>query len=169
MSNEFEIIEKAIGPVIEIEERVPVWRMPATFGRDYKCIADYITSQGAEIVDMPYARYQDMDWQRELSRGKLAGLFAMLTKKWHFFAGMPTSRTLPGKGELQSRELASQRYARAVHHGPYQNSVVTYKALYAWVRSQGLSMKNEAFECYMNDPREVAEADIETLILIPLQ
>ena len=169
MTNEFEIIDKAIGPVIEIEERVPVWRMPATFGRDYKRIAEYVTSQGAEIVDMPYARYQDMDWQRELSRGKLASLFAMLTKKWHFFVGMPTSKTLPGEKELQSRKLASQRYARAIHRGPYQNSVVTYRALYDWVVSQGLSMQNEAIECYVNDPREVAEADIETVILIPLQ
>ena len=34
MDEQFEVIEKAIGPVIEIEERVPVWRMPATFYRN---------------------------------------------------------------------------------------------------------------------------------------
>ena len=32
MPQEFEIIEKAIGPVIEIEEQAKVWSMPATFG-----------------------------------------------------------------------------------------------------------------------------------------
>lgn len=123
MNNEFAIIEKAIGPVIEIEERAKVWRMPAIFGRDYKRIADYLASQGAECVDMPYARYQDMDLELEVNRGKLATFFAMLTKKWHFFAGMPTSKPLPGEGELKSRVLASQRYAHAVHRGPYQTVV----------------------------------------------
>lgn len=168
MQQEFKIIEKAFGPVIEIEERVRVWRMSATFGRDYKRIADYLALQGAECVDMPYARYQDMNWEHELTRGKLATFLAMLTKQWHFFAGMQTAKVLPGEEDLQSRVLANQRYARAVHRGPYQKCAVTYKALYDWVMSQGLTLKNEAIECYVNDPRHVKADDIETVILIPL-
>lgn len=169
MANEFEVIEKAIGPVIEIEEFVPVWRMPATFGRDYKHIARYMDDHGAECVDMPYARYQDMDWDVELGRGKLATLLSMLFKRWHFFVGMPTSQRLPDKGVLKSHELESRRYVRGVHRGPYQQCAATYKALYDWTIGQGLSLKNEAIECYVNDPKEVDEADIETVILIPLQ
>jgi len=169
MSDEFEVIEKAIGPVIEIEERVAVWRMPSTFGQDYKRIYDYLKSQNAECVDMPYARYQDMDWEVELNRGKLATFFSLLTKKWHFYAGMPTSKELPGEGQLKSLVLTSQRYARAVHRGPYQKCGATYKALYDWAMSQGLSLKNEAIEFYVNDPHEVDKVDIETVILIPLQ
>lgn len=168
MNHDFEVIEKAIGPVIEIEECVKVWRMPTTFGRDYKRIADYLTSHGVECVDMPYARYQDMNWELELNRGKLATFFALLTKKWHFYVGMPTSKTLPGEEALKSQVLASQRYVRAVHRGPYQKCGATYKALYDWVKSQGLSLKNEAIECYVNDPHEVDKADIETVILIPI-
>lgn len=38
---------------------------------------------------------------------------------------------------------------------------MTYNALYKWVKSQGLTMKNEAIESYVNDPREVDEADID--------
>lgn len=169
MNQEFEIIEKAIGPVIEIEECVKVWRMPGTFGKDYKRISAYLTSHGAECVEMPYARYQDMNWELELNRGKLATFFAMLTKNWHFFVGMPTSKELPGDGELKAQVLASQRFARAVHRGPYQKCGATYKALYEWVKSQGMTMNNEAIECYVNDPREVDKADIETLILVPIQ
>jgi len=169
MNQEFEVIEKAIGPVIEIEECIKMWRMPATFGRDYKRISDYLTSHGAECVDMPYARYQDMNWELELNRGKLATFFSLLTKKWHFFVGMPTSKTLPGEGALKTQVLASQRYARAIHWGPYQKCGVTYQALYDWVKSQGLSLKNEAIECYINDPHGVDKADLETVILIPIQ
>jgi len=36
MTSGVEVIEKAIGPAIAIEENVPVWRMPSVFGHDYK-------------------------------------------------------------------------------------------------------------------------------------
>lgn len=169
MSNEFEVIEMALGSVIEIEEHVPVWRMPATFGRDYKHIARYLDAYGAECVDMPYARYQDMDWNVELTRGKLASFFSLLFKRWHFYVGMPTSKRLPDKGRLKSQEIKTRRYVRGVHRGPYQQCVTTYKALYNWAIEQGLSLNDEAIECYVNDPNEVDAADIETVILIPLQ
>jgi effector-binding domain-containing protein len=168
MVDEFEVIEKSIGPVIEIEECVKMFRMPATFSRDYKRIMDYLASQGAECVDMPYARYQDMDWELELGKSKLATFFSLFSKKWHFFAGIPTSKPLPGEGELKYQVLESQRYVRAVHIGPYQQCAATYKSLYAWAKSQELSLKNEAIEIYVNDPNEVDKADIETVILIPI-
>lgn len=169
MDKEFSIIEKAIGPVIEIEERSSMWRMPATFGRDYHRIADYLHAQGAECVDMPYARYLDIDWEKELGKGKFAMLVGMLTKKWHYLAGMPTSKPLPGEGELQARVLETRRFARAVHRGPYQQSGKTYKALFDWLKAQGLEPENEAIECYVNDPREVSKEELETVLLIPVK
>ena len=169
MGNQCEIIETAIGPVIEIEERVAMWRMPSTFGRDYKRIAEYLNSQGATCSDMPYARYLDMEWEVELSKGKFAMLLDMVMKRWHFYAGMPTSKPLSTEGELEAQVMESRRYARTVHRGPYQNSGKTYAALFAWMQSQGLLAVNEAIEFYLNDPREVDKADLQTVILIPLQ
>lgn len=168
MADQFAVVEKTIGPVVEIEEHVSMWRMPATFTRDYKLIADYLESQGVECVDAPYARYLDMDWEKELNRGKLSTLVSLLIKKWHFFAGMPTSILVPVKDDLRSRVIASQHYVRAVHRGPYQNCGATYKALYDWAKVQNLALKNEAIECYLNDPHKVEKTDIETVILIPL-
>ena len=168
MTIKFEIVEKSIGPAIEIEEKTQVWRMPATFGRDYKCIAEYLNSQNAVCVDMPYARYLDMDWDVELNRGKLASLFSLLAKKWHFFVGMPSSKELTGKDALISIVHVNQRYVRGVHRGPYKECGETYKELVKWAKAQGVILKNEAIECYVNDPAEVEKADIETVILIPL-
>jgi len=169
MDNTFEIVEKTIGPVVEIEERVAMWRMPSTFGRDYKRIAEYLSSQGATCADMPYARYLDMDWEIELAKGKFSMLMDMLVKRWHFYAGMPSSKPLAGEGELQTRLLESRRQARTVHHGPYQNSGKSYAALFAWIQEQGLSAENEAIEFYLNDPREVDKAELETVIMIPVR
>lgn len=168
MNAKFEIIEKAIGPVIEIEEQTKVMSMPATFGRDYKRIMDYIASQGAEYSDMPYARYLDMDWEKELGKGKLAMFFDVFTKTWHYYAGIPSSKPLPGEGRLKFSDYPKRRYARAVHYGPYQESGKTYKALYQWAGSQGYTLANEAIEFYVNDPSEVSKEEIETIILIPL-
>lgn len=168
MTDQFEVVEKTIGPVVEIEERVSVWRMPATFTRDYRRIAEYLGTQGAECVDMPYARYQDMDWEVELNRGRLATFFSLLTKKWHFFAGMPSSKLVPGEAEINSQVLSSRQFVRGVHRGPYQECGATYKALFDWATAQGMALKNEAIEFYVNDPHEVDKADIETVILIPL-
>ena len=169
MTDAYKVTERAIGPVIEIEEHAPVWRMPGIFGRDYTRIAEYVSSQGAEIVGMPYARYVDMDWEAELTRGKLSGFISMFTKTWHFYVGMPTSKLLPAQDQLKSNELTSRRYAQAIHRGPYQESSRTYIALNDWAVANGLQMTNEAFEFYLNDPQEVDKADIETEILIPLE
>lgn len=169
VDNDFTVIEKTLGPVVEIEERIPVWRMPATFGRDFKRIAEYLESQEAEVVGMPYGRYVDMDWEKELNRGKLATFFAMFTKKWHFYVGMPASKPVTGEAGIKSREMTNQRYARAVHRGPYKACGVTYKALFEWLKAQGLLVQNQAIECYANDPNEVDESDLETEILIPLK
>ena len=168
MSDAFEIIEQNIGHAIEIEEKAPAWRMPAIFSRDYQRIAEYMHSQGAEIMDFPYARYQDMDWDVELNRGKLATVLSLFTKKWHFYVGMPSSTALPGKDDLRSITHGNQRYVRGVHRGPYKDCSTTYRALFSWAQDKGLLLTNEAIECYVNDPREVDEADIETIILIPL-
>ncbi len=168
MTDEIEIVEKTFGSVIEIEERIPVWRMPAAFGRDFSRIAGYIESQGAEVVGMPYGRYVDMDWEKEVNRGKLATFYAMLTKKWHFFVGMQTSKEMSAEDEFKSQVMVSHRYASTVHYGPYQECGKTYKALYDWTKSHGVLLQNQSIECYANDPNEVDKADIKTVIFIPL-
>ena len=169
MVDDFEVIEKTLGPVIEIEERIPVWRMPAAFGQDFKRIAEYLELQGAQIVGMPYGRYVEMDWEKEIYQGKLARFFTLFTKKWHFFVGMCASKPVSGEGELKAQALVSQRYAKAIHKGAYKKCGSTYKALFEWVKTQGLSLQDQAIECYANDPNEVDEADLETVILIPLR
>ncbi len=167
-TEKFEILEKEIGPTVEIEEKVKVWQMPKTFGRDFEKINNYLVSNSAECSGMPYARYVDMDWEKEISRGLLANIVAVLFKRWHFFAGLPSSKMLESSGELQTQDIKSQKYARALHKGPYKDVGPTYKALYEWANAQGITLKNEAIEYYLNDPAEVKPAEIETEIFIPL-
>lgn len=169
MSADFEVISKSMGSVVEIEEFVPVWKMPATFGRDFKKIANYIESNDAEVVEMPYGYYKDMDWEVEANRSKLSSFLLMFTKKWHLIVGMTSSKILPGKGVLHAENKETQKFAKAIHLGPYQTCSKTYKALLEWSKTQGLSLKNEVYELYANDPKKVAKDEIKTIILVPLE
>ncbi len=169
MAEDFEVVTKAIGTVVEIEEFVPIWKMPVTFGRDFKKIANYIESQNAEVVDMPYGLYKDMDWEAEVNEGKWSMFLSMFTKKWHLFVGMASSKALPENGELKAETKAPQKFAKAIHLGPYQQCGKTYKALLGWSKSQGLTLRNEAYEFYANDPKKVAKDQIKTVILVPLE
>ena len=164
----FEIVEKEIGPVVEIEENVKVWQMPKTFGRYYEAINNYLLSHDAKCSAMPYARYVDMDWEIEVNRGTLGNLIAVLFKRWHFYAGLPSTKMLPSSGEFKAQEMKTQKYARALHKGPYKDVGPIYKALFEWARTQNVRLKNEAMEFYLNDPSEVKAEDIETEIYIPL-
>jgi effector-binding domain-containing protein len=168
MVHMFEIVEITIGPVVEVEESTFVWQMPSRFKRDYQSIAEYIAATGAEFSGMPYARYFDMNWAGELNRGKISSLFSMLFKKWHYLAGMPSTKLLQGRGRLRANNYPQRRYASTMHCGPYKNCGETYVALMKWLLEQGHTPDSEAFEFYRNDPHEVAEAELETQILIPL-
>jgi len=169
MSDDFIVIDKAIGSVIEIEEYVSVWRMPTIFGRNFKTIADYIEKNDAEVVDMPYGFYKDMDWEVEVNRSKLSLLLSLFTKKWHFFVGMVSSKELPGSGDLKGEKKDNQKFVQAIHLGPYQSSSETYKKLFDWSKANKISLKNESYEFYANDPNEVDKKDIKTIIYIPVK
>jgi len=167
-TEEFKVVEKEIGPVVEIEEKVKVWQMPKTFGRDYEAINNYLLENDAKCSGMPYARYVEMDWGKEVNRGAFGNLIAVLFSRWHFFAGLPSSKMLQSRGELQAQEIKSQKYVRALHKGPYKDVGPIYKALFEWAKAQGHNLGNEAIEYYLNDPTEVKPEDIETEIYIPL-
>ena len=167
-TEQFEILEKEIGPVVEIEETAKVWQMPKIFGRDYEKINNYLVSNEAKCSGMPYARYVDMDWEKEVNTGPLGNIIAVLFKRWHFFIGIPGSKMLDSSGEYHAQKMKSQKYARALDKGPYKDVGPTYKALYEWASAQDITLQNEAIECYLNDPAGVKPEDIETEIFIPL-
>lgn len=165
---EIGIIEKEIGAVIEIEERVPVWKMPSVMGKDFNLILEYLKSKGVDCKEAPYARYLDIDWDLEMKKGAFANFIGVFTKKWHFQAGIPTSKKIEGADNLVERQIRNKKYVKTIHCGPYQKVGVTYKKMYTWAKSQNLSLENESIEFYMNDPRDTKKESLETMVLIPV-
>ena len=165
---EIEIIEKEIGDVIEIEELVPVWKMPSAMGRDFNLILEYLKSKGVDCKEAPYARYLDIDWELEMKKGTFANFISMFTKQWHFQAGMPISKKIEGKDSMVERQIQNKKYIKTIHYGPYQKVGSTYKKMYDWAMTQNLSFENESIELYLNDPKDTKKESLKTMVLIPV-
>jgi effector-binding domain-containing protein len=163
-----ELIEKELGDVIEIEEKVPLWKMPSVMKRDFQCILDYVKSKGEDCKEVPYARYLNVDWELEMKKSVLANIVGMFTKKWHFQAGVPVSSNVKGVNHLIGRKIPIQKYIKTIHSGPYQNVGTTYKKMYTWAKSQSLSLMNESIELYLNDPSVTPKDALQTMVLIPV-
>jgi len=167
MEADIQIVEREIGNVLEIEERVPVWKMPMTMSRDFPALFEYAQSEGANPTEA-YARYVEIDLEAEVSKGALANFLGMFTKKWHFFVGVPTGSALQSQDRMAAGFLEKRRFVQGMHVGPYRKVGESYERMMAWITEQGLKAQNECIEFYLNDPSEVKQEELETLILIPL-
>lgn len=168
MESDIKIIEREIGNVLEIEERVPVWKMPMTMSKDFTALFGYAQNAGANPTEA-YARYQEIDLEAEVSKGALANFFSMFTKRWHFFVGVPTASALQGRDRMSPGFLEKRRFVQGMHIGPYRKVGESYERMLAWMKEQGLKAQNECIEFYLNDPSEVKQEELETLILIPVR
>lgn len=168
MHSDFEIIEKEIGAVVEIEETAPIWKMPKVMGRDFHQLMDYVQSQHGELADVPYSHYVDIQWEKELHKSALSNLRDLFFKKWHFFVGMPVSNRLAAQGNIRPAMLDKRQYVRGVHKGSYQDMGETYARMVDWIKSQGLTPEPESIEFYVNDPTHAKQEELETVVLVPV-
>lgn len=165
---EIEIVEKEIGNVVEIEETIPMWKMPSVMSKDYFAIYKYLKSKGNEEIGKPYARYLDIDWSVETSKGFFSILLDCVLKKWHFYAGIPSSIKLEDSDNMKAGVIESKKYIQTMHCGSYCKVGDTYKKLYAWSKEQNLSLQGESIEIYLNDPKETDKKGLKTQVLIPI-
>ena len=168
MESEFEIIEKEIGNVVEIEETAPVWKLSKVMGRDFSQLMNYIESQHGEHVDAPFSHYVDVEWDKQLSQGTLGNVFDMVFKKWHFFVGMGVTSQLTPQDNIRPSLLGKRKYVKALHRGPYRKVGQTYMHMFDWIKEQGLTPEPESIEFYMNDPGQTKQDELETVVLVPV-
>jgi hypothetical protein len=168
MQSDFEIIEKEIGTVVEIEEKAPTWRMPTVMGRDFHKLIDYVDAQHSELVDVPYSHYVDIQWDKQLKKGALGSILDMFFKRWHFFVGMPISNRLTAQGNIKPAMLDKRKYVKGVHKGSYESMGDTYLRMVDWTKKQGLTPAPESLEFYMNDPTYAKQEELETVVLVPV-
>lgn len=165
----FEIIEKEFVYVLEQEYKVSMLKMATVMGKAFQEILDHIEEKKGKMIEAPYCRYVDVDWEKAVNSKGLKSIISKFTKKWHFFCGIVTEAKSSEYHMMKSRTLPKRKYVTAVHHGPYQNVGKIYAEMYNWLKSEGYTALPESLEFYTNDPSEVTKEELETIIYIPLE
>ena len=81
----------------------------------------------------------------------------------------PLSAPFEGTGEVYGTELPGGPAAVTVHRGPYAEIGPAYHTVSGWIADHGHELAGGPREVYLNDPREVAEADLLTEVQWPIR
>jgi len=79
------------------------------------------------------------------------------TDTFDFELGFPVARIITPRGRVQASSLPSARVVRSVYQGPYEGLAKAWPELQKWVRDHRLAETGRFWECYLNDPEEVAD------------
>ena len=81
---------------------------------------------------------------------------------------------IPVKGPVSApagmvfREVPGCEAVTALHKGPYKELEVTYNAIFAWMKANGKNITGPIREIYLNDPRQIPEAEWLTEVAVPV-
>ena len=73
-----------------------------------------------------------------------------------------------GDDDLGSIAIGAGAAASIIHRGSYEDMGRSHAAIAAWIQERGHQIVGETREVYLNSPAEVAESDLLTEVLVPI-
>lgn len=80
----------------------------------------------------------------------------------------PVTGEVAGSDDIMFRTVDGGPVATTIHRGPYMEVGAAYHTLMGWIQDHGHEMTGPPRETYLNDPREVTEADQLTEVAWPI-
>ncbi len=122
-------------------------------GVAYSRLAGFINANGLKQMAPPLAIYHD------LKNGVL-----------NFDAAIPVDRIdIAPAGSIKAGQTYSGPAVRAIHKGPYSGLESANQKIKAYLAAAGLTQDGPAWEQYISDPAQTAEADLITHIYYPIK
>jgi len=170
MSNDVTIIEKEARHALAISDIVGTMKLGKVMRPAYEEIMAAINEQGIDLApeDVPFTLYRNIDWDSFDKKGVLATIKVMFFHKWDIQMGIPCPESAKASGRIASLTLDAGKFIRTIHKGPYMKVGDAYNKIKAFAKQENLNLKDYSVEFYLNNPREVAETDIETEVLVPV-
>jgi effector-binding domain-containing protein len=170
MSEEIIVIERTEQSVLCISEVTGTMKLGKVMGPAFLEIMDSLKQQNIESSekDMPFTKYKNINWDRLDQKGIFAMFHMMFCHKWDMDIGIPCPESAVESGRIRKKTLEGGKFIRAIHKGPYMKVGDTYKKMRAYAEANNLKLRDFSVEFYLNDPRKVSPAQLETEVLVPL-
>lgn len=123
--------------------------MERGFGRIMRALAE----AGVQPTGMPFAIYPDVIDEDTAGRIDLC---------------IPTTAEFSGDDDVRARTLEAVPAVSLIHRGRYGDLAPAYHALTTWMQAHGAAPADAPREAYLNDPRDVGEAETLTKITWPI-
>jgi effector-binding domain-containing protein len=153
MEGNIELKELPPQQVLGKRFRTSISRIQEDIGAGFGALFGYLGELGEYPSGPPFALYFGPDFDPEDFEMELC---------------VPVNNVLESRGDIVAREVPGGPTAFTVHKGPYGGMTATYAELDAWITQNGYGYAGPAREVWLNDPSQVAEADLLTEVYIPV-
>ena len=152
MDYQCELTDMTAQPTLAVRTRTSIEELGSVLDGAFASVFEYLGELGEEPAGPPYTAYHNDDMEN-----------------LDIEAGFPVAQELPGRGNIQAREIPGGRAATCIHVGSYGDLEHAYSALTQWVRKHGYEPTWVAYEIYLNDPDESAPEELMTRVVLPLR
>jgi effector-binding domain-containing protein len=151
MSYQCELIEMSSQHAVAVRSMTTYHKLPKTIGDGFASLKRYLRDQHITPTGPMYVKYA----------GNPAHDFTIEV-------GVPVTAQSPILAGFEPVTMPSGRAASCVHRGHYTDLPHAYKALEAWLATQGLATTGEAYELYLNDGEHTPPDAWLTRVAMPL-
>ena len=167
MSEEIRVEFREAQPVFETATETRLWKIPVALAKGFAKANGAIDAAGATRVDMPYARYLEIDWAT-LNGSALQQFLDFLFRKQKMMIGLRLAKGAGSSGEAFGTEIPAGRYVTTIHRGAYHKVGDTYGKIVEWAARHNVELQDNSIEHYIDDPTEVPKDQVRTEVFVPV-